>query len=317
MAPNSIPKDSPPAYETTADAASTQFYISIRTAISQERGTGNTNRETPRLRNFLIYCLCVDYCHSIDGSSIDLSGDDMIHYSDISYLLLGLADFQGNTPLNNVERVDVGAYLWQSIHEPCQALGIPAECAVVAVHRYPKYFSLLGGYKGCAYGVLHDYPIETFARKLWLDSQILVPRLFRPEHREAIIGRINELSSMYVASIDGINSSILPANVGHLPTGYAHSQSLSYRLNARGELYQDYQSKSVAVAQDCRLSPLHLARKVWDCIVPFNRRRVDLHETAGPTVARTIGYPSGWADDRGTYLPDMYEARGNGWRSDL
>lgn len=80
--------------------------------------------------------------------------------------------------------------------------------------RFTTYVGLWGTYKGCAHAMLSTKGVRGLARKLWIDRNVLIPRLASPhenEMREALTSKLEEFSRLYFTSIVGLDSVLAPA----------------------------------------------------------------------------------------------------------
>lgn len=189
------PESAPPPYEQIDTSTTDVFLDRIQSSVSRERDTSQCSHgEVERLRHFLLYCLCIDYRH---GHTSSLSPEDSQHYLQM-VKALRLLDAYHAADLNFSQRKEIGSYLWRYVHEPCKVLGIPAECAVVAVMRWEKFQNAFAGYKGCVFGLLHTFGPERLAQKLWLDVNVVIPRLL-PDRlaSNSMIFRVHEVSQIY------------------------------------------------------------------------------------------------------------------------
>ena len=233
-------KDAPPSYEAVENTSSARLLDGIQGTVAAERNASDANPvEVARMRRFIRYCLCVDYRHTVANS---LSTEDTQHFSNLCQTINGLYDSHDRHLLSASQRNELGAYLRRFVHEPCRALGIPAECAVLTVLRFVKFMDAFAGYKGCAYGVLHILGPTSLAQKLWLDTTVLIPRLFPSEAQTAMLKRVNQLANVYFLNICGIEASIVP---GDEAFGYSHTQTVAYDLTERGKTYEKTRSKAI------------------------------------------------------------------------
>lgn len=320
---SSISKDSPPSYETLSAAPSSQLLGSIQRTVAAERSADESNPvEVARLRRFILYCLCVDYRHAVPNT---LSAEDTQHFFHLHKTITYLEDSHEDpqtTPTDR-QRNELASYLWRFIHEPCRALGIPAECAVTTVLRFVKFQDGYATYKGCAYGLLHTIGPQRLAEKLWQDIHILLPRLLPvPKAQAAMIKRVNELAKTYFLTIEGVEGSIT-LGADEL-IGYNQAQTVSYTLTARGQAYDMARGDAVATArQSSSLSPSHMAQRMLQCIPGMDKRPQVL--AAKLVVApvpppgykkKRLGYPNAWTFFESVHLPDLFEDRGAKYNCD-
>lgn len=199
----------PPAYEQllNSEAASNILLDRIQYTVGTEyTNANNDSTETKRLRNFLLYCLAVDYRAPIP---LAISESDREHFREMSALIWDLQNVD-SLHLTTEDRRALAPYFWKHLHAPCTSLGIPVEAAVQIVVRYSKFLTLTGQYKGCVHGLLHNYPACRLARKLLLDRSVLIPHLVGPgATRSKLLDSLNEVAGFYFVSIKGERSRIV------------------------------------------------------------------------------------------------------------
>jgi hypothetical protein len=113
---------SPPAYEKLLDseAASHIFLNRIQNTVNAEyHDVNNDSTETKRLRNFLLYCLAVDYRAPI---SLTISESDREHFREMSATIWDLQglDSENLVHLNGKDRQALAPYFWKYLHAPCR-----------------------------------------------------------------------------------------------------------------------------------------------------------------------------------------------------
>lgn len=171
------------------------------------------------MRNFLLYCVAVDYQFTGD---FELSAADSQHYLHMHNLLRDLQRSHGQTTLNEKERRTLAPYFWKYLHEPCKSFSILVESAGLAVTRFGKHRSIYNQYKGCIHGLLHTLGLRHLAHKILMDKNVLVPRFATSVYqREAFIKNVDALSRVYFDSIEGVDSVVLPnVSDGYQPQPY-------------------------------------------------------------------------------------------------
>lgn len=170
-------KMNPPAYEQLelSESASQIFMDRIQATIEAEYTNPNEEpAETKRLRNFLLYCLAIDYRMSCP---LVLSASDREHFLSMHKVLDELSEVRRHMHFTAGERRGLAPYLWKYLHAPCASLRIPVECAVIILARYTKFLNPYDRYKGCVHGVLNTYGPRRLANKLSMDRSVLVPLL--------------------------------------------------------------------------------------------------------------------------------------------
>lgn len=240
----------PPAYEQlpNSEAASQIFLDQIQDTVKAEyNDVNNDSTETKRLRNFLLYCLAVDYRAPI---SLTISESDREHFREMSATIW---DFQGVDCEHLVhlaadDRRALAPYFWKYLHAPCTSLGIPVESAVQIVLRYSKYLTVAGLYKGFVHGLLHNYEPSHLVRKLLLDRSVLIPHLVRPGvTRSTLMDSLTEVASSYFTSIKGERSSIVEVSDPML--GFREHVSTHYTMTERGRIYVANRNKACHAAK--------------------------------------------------------------------
>ena len=240
----------PPAYEQlpNSEATSHIFLDRIQNTVTAEyNNVDNDSTETKRLRNFLLYCLAVDYRAPI---SLTISESDREHFREMSATLWDLQNIDSDqlVHLDTVDRQAFAPYFWKYLHGPCTGLGIPVESAVHIVLRYSKFLTLSGLYKGCVHGLMHNYEPSHLARKLLLDRSVLIPHLVRPgATRSKLVDSLHEVASFYFTSIKGERSSIVE---GTDPTvGFQEDVLMDYTMTERGRCYAANRDKTCHAAK--------------------------------------------------------------------
>lgn len=248
-------KDHPPAYDDEAqpsDAATHTVLESITAAINAECDNPNDDPvETARMRNFLLFCLAVDYRVPC---AVQISAPNRDHFLRISGNIFTMHCVWPKHRLSAEDRTLLAPYFWKYLHSPCITLGIPVEAAVVAAHRFSKYLAQWGRYKGCIHGVLHNQGFKNLGRKLILDKNILIPRLLPNCHdslRIKLEKSLTEISNSYFAYIGDsltIDPNSGPANgVG---AGFKNGQRAVYVLTERGRRYAANRDATLNVVKE-------------------------------------------------------------------
>ena len=241
----------PSAYEKlpNSEAASDIFLDRIQDTVNAEYiDVNNDSTETKRLRNFLLYCLAVDYRAPI---SLTVSASDREHFREMSATIWDLQGIDSDhlVHLNGQDRRALAPYFWKYLHAPCTSLGIPVESAVQIVLRYSKFLKSTGLYKGCVHGLLHNYESQFLVKKkLLLDRSVLIPHLVGPgAMRSKLTDSLTEVACFYFTSIKGERSSIVE---GSDPTvGFKEDVLTSWTLNERGRHYAVNREKTCDAAK--------------------------------------------------------------------
>lgn len=225
----------PPAYEQlpNSEAASNILLDRIQYTVHTEYNDGNNDStETKRLRNFLLYCLAVDYRAPVP---LAVSESDREHFREMSATIWDLQNVNF-FHLNTEDRRTLAPYFWKYLHAPCTSLGIPVEAAVQIVVRYSKFLTLTGLYKGCVHGLLHNHSSCRLARKLLLDRSVLIPHLVGPgATRSKLMDSLNEVAGFYFVSIKVERSRIVEDS--EPPVGFKEHVVTSYIMTKRGFRY--------------------------------------------------------------------------------
>lgn len=201
------------------------------------------------MRNFLLYCLAVDYQ---SPGEFALSAAYAQQYLHVHNLLRDLQRSHSQYTLNE-ERRTLAPYFWKYLHEPCKSLSIPVESAGLAVAHFCKYRSIYNEYKGCAHGLLHTPGTRQLAHKNLMDKKVLIPRLATSVcQEEAFIKKVDALSRVYFTSIEGVDTVILP-NVSDDDTFLDANHSLTYYMTKRGQKYQSTRTQSIGFTKRCSI----------------------------------------------------------------
>ncbi|KAK6429764.1 hypothetical protein LTR95_014088 [Oleoguttula sp. CCFEE 5521] len=220
----------------------------LGSAMAEERGVSasvDAAAEVERLRNFLLFCICIDYRCRPD---LALSAADKQHFIEMSEHLDTLA--ASNTKMSYLYRAEIARYFWLFLHEPCIALKVSVECAAVTVSRFSKYHNIFGRYKGSSHGVLHNNGLEALAQKLWTDYNIILPRLgVAAEWVVHMRRQIANFARQFFVRLNGVTELIVGAR------DYAQISSDDYTASERGKAYDKDRRKALTVVERCRAKP--------------------------------------------------------------
>ena len=312
---DNISKDLPPSYGTLTATPFDQLLSSIKRTISVERNADDANPvEVARMRRFILYCLCIDYRHAVPNT---FTTEDSQHFSHLhrTIVYLDAVHDDPDVTLTDRQRVELGSYIWRFVHEPCRALNIPTECAIITILRFVKYQDGYTNYKGCAHGLLHNIGPQRLAEKLWQDMNILIPRLLpSPAAQAAMIKRVNELATTYLSRIEGVEGSITPGT--NATIGYTLTSNVVYSLTPRGQAYDKARASAIDTARlTSLLSPSHIAARMLECVPGMEKKRTEvipLKPVAGSAERRKrrLDCPEAWTFIPSNNLPDLFEDRG-------
>ena len=315
-----------PAYDQleASGAASDVFLDRIQATIEAEHTILDEEPyETQRMRDFLLYCLAIDYRFPC---SLSVSAQRREHFLGIRRVLRELKTIRETVHLQADDRRKLAPFLWKYLHAPCAGLGVPVESAVIIIDRYAKFVNTFGQYKGCVHGVLHTYGPGRLATKLSLDRSILAPILVPTvQKRLELTKRIEETAQQYFTIIDGTKSAIFcpPGAESNVP--FDEETGLRYELTPRGRLYQDNRKHAF---HTIRHAVRPLVDRALACVVSAReQRRVFMATVAdgvlcdrscmgpGPTPQEpakespTWAEPPRWRDAGSVYLPELFEHR--------
>lgn len=327
----------PPAYEQlpSSEAASNIFMDRIQDTVNAEyNNANNDSTKTKRLRNFLLYCLAVDYRAPI---ALTISESDREHFREMSATIwdLQVVDSHALLHLEKEDRKALAPYFWKYLHAPCTSLGIPVESAVQVVLRYSKFLTLTGQYKGCVHGLLHNREPYFLVGKLLLDRIVLIPHLVRPgETRSKLLNSLTEVAGFYFVSIKGERTWIVEPSD---PTvGFKEHALTNWTLTERGISYAANRDKTAHAAKGWvgpilgavrqRLVGLgRLAMKAQD-IFPKSSKEgfcdgscgcLDPASAPRPWEESLWNHPPRSRDLLSADLPDFFEWRAGAGRCDL
>jgi hypothetical protein len=317
----------PPSYcqLEQSEASSENFLDRLQATIQAENTISDEEPfETHRMRNFLLYCLAIDYRLPCP---LNISAQRREHFLSMRRLLRELQRIRETVHLTAQDRRKLAPYLWKYLHAPCASLGIPVESAVVVIERYAKFVNMLGHYKGCVHGVLHTYGPDRLADKISMDRSILVPGLVTSvQMRLEFTKRIDETAKQYFTRIDGRFSAILRAPAGANPSVPFDEQSrIRYKLTARGRLYEDNRKHAFHAI---RYAVRPLVDRALACVRSKRQRFSPFWRTAADGVlcdqtcmgpgqlpwesvqeSPVWAEPPRWRDGDSVHLPEMFEHR--------
>lgn len=323
---------SPPEYgQLPPSAATNQIFLDrIQTAVNAEYNDANNDpTETNRLRNFLLYCLAMDYrvpCELV------LSTTDRAHYLELCAtvsVIRTIGPTVRDIHLEAENRRKIAPYFWKYLHAPCIGLGIPVESAVQVVLRYGKFITMTGRFKGCVHGVLHSFGVEYLAGKFVTDRSVLIPRLVgNRQIRVQLTESLTEVARSYFTSIDGNSSTILVGNDPNVR--FEEEWRTHWTLTPRGQNYASERNKTLHAVKK-RVEPVlfkvlyHLIgpKRLHGDIFPRSLREGLCDDTcigpvplSGPKESPTWSEPPFDRDVGSIDVPDLFEHRPGQGRCD-
>ncbi|KAK6421274.1 hypothetical protein LTR95_016829 [Oleoguttula sp. CCFEE 5521] len=262
--------------------------------------------EDERLRNFILFCICIDYRCRHD---LALSAADKHHFIEMSQALDILPS--SNTKMSYLDREEMAPYFWMFLHEPCATLNVSVECAAYAISRFAKHQNILGLYKGSNHGILHSRGLEALAQKLWVDRNVVLPR-------------ISTFARLCFERIDGVTEMLVEAR------SYAHLSSIDYTPSERGKAYDRDRRTTLSIVERGRAMS-SIVREQARIRLGSLRDRPDVFPASGlnrqqqlfrahwddrkytleveATTSSDRVYPWKWWPTRGFHLPDLFERR--------
>lgn len=226
----------PPPYAARDEGAADQIRR-ISTAVNSERTQGSPeahlfgDEEMTRTRNFLLYVLSLDYKYD---SRATLSAQDRQHYSILSNMLVDADQSRGSLDLTAKERKRLAAYMNFLLTIPCYQLAIPVDAMVVTLQRFFACQDARGKYKGSISGLMHVKGLPALAEKLYMDRNVLIPRIILPTDsslRRSLIHKLERVETLYFSSIDGIEGSTAPDED---VSEWRATQTVQYTATERG-----------------------------------------------------------------------------------
>ena len=152
----------PPAYESLQQSdATTQISDRIQTTAHAESSIPNDElEEVARLRNFLSYCIAVDYRCRAPST---LTSEDRDHYLDLAKVALA------KRKAGSGDRV-LAPYLRKHLFIPSYRLRISTDISQHVLVRFARHRSLyFDRYEGCESGIRQQFGMRVLAKKLWVD----------------------------------------------------------------------------------------------------------------------------------------------------
>ncbi|KAM0723617.1 hypothetical protein Q7P37_000605 [Cladosporium fusiforme] len=229
--------NNPPAYEQNPplDKSPQDIIDRVQTAVNaSHRRIKDEPAETQRLRNFMLYCMAIDYRVPLD---FELKPEDREHYLEMAEVVNNMRQIHKKGNLGADSRRTLAPYLRKFLHAPCSDLGIPLETAVDAVDRHVVFLNIMGRYKGCIRGDLHMCGLADLATRLYMDNRVLIPRLATSDEMQMKLTEgVTEIARCYFSSIAGFESAIKAGS--DLSTPFAEDFTVKYTLNERGKNYR-------------------------------------------------------------------------------
>lgn len=316
----------PPPYAAKSTSIQEDFldHLTRRmVAVSEAEQSAIRELETERLRNFLEFALSMDYQRNTNAA---LSASDRAHFSQLWSNLQDLRAAYDNTRPTPAENTTLASYFWRYLHQPCKELCIPVEYALIVIERFFKYLVFCGRYKGCVFGLLHNAGIESLAAKLYIDQEVIIPRVFGPgEQRQAVLRSLGSISTLYFERIYGMAASTMAADN---KAGWEQLHSVEFTANERGLAYEARRKDADSHASTTSwLSPSHWAERVRVCMMQILSRHMEVqagtrrkdaqgswrgsHDEipAGTGRSHLWHVPVGWKCWFSLHLPDFFESR--------
>ncbi|KAK6432955.1 hypothetical protein LTR95_010873 [Oleoguttula sp. CCFEE 5521] len=158
--------------------------------------------EAHRLRNFMLHCLCVDYKY--DRKPILSTADRELYltYQDRILVKLGKKhDDRGEHVCELVYKQWVGRH----IDEPSRAMGIPRGVAQTMLYRFVTGQNSQDSYTSSLEGVLERKGVSHLAEKMWIDRNLILPRLkAAPSDVERLRACISASAVEIFVRLDGV-----------------------------------------------------------------------------------------------------------------
>lgn len=172
--------------------------------------------------------------------------------------------------------------------------------------------------------------VRGLVRKLWIDRNVLIPRLVNSNEnkmKQAFTGRLEDFSRLYFTSIKGLDSVIFPAK-GASAT-FDESYHPSYTLTERGKSYEHNRDGTMSII-GVHTWPTYLLERAQSClsditsrhdVFPRGKAASDRESTwNGPDLASGSHQPEPgrqWMYWPGTFYPEFFEHRPGMDRCDL
>ncbi|KXS99091.1 hypothetical protein AC578_3525 [Pseudocercospora eumusae] len=132
--------------------------------------------------------------------------------------------------------------LWRTICEPCRILGLPQDAIVATIMRFYRYRrSLWPKYNGCISRMAKDEDMQSLARKIAVDREVIIPYLdrdgftMRNNHVKEGLKRVEK---QYFVTLDVRDARNLPYIWSYWSQygdrSLAEEFKITYQLSARG-----------------------------------------------------------------------------------
>jgi hypothetical protein len=240
------------------------------------------------------------------NTNASLSAPDRDHFATLANLLCSFKRESQDVAVLPSEMQQLATYFWKYLHEPCQALEIPAESVLVCIHRMLRYSNCYrGSYRGCNFSILRDCGLDCLAAKIYLDQKILIPRIIDDSAtRHKMHAAVSEFRAMYFTRIFGVEGSTSAESFSDNSREWTSLQTVVYDPTARGKKFEKLRKEST-VAASVQLSIRHWVAKVEKVVEAVKKRGKE-----GKRVNTSVLYPEDWIvfnDD--VALPNFFEER--------
>ncbi|KAL1633421.1 hypothetical protein SLS58_011081 [Diplodia intermedia] len=200
-------ENQPPPYTSAVDKHD-QILSRAAAVLRADQGStvlGHASRSSiERLRNFLCYVLYVDYEAGTANAAVSLPAADATHFRSVNSTYWRYINTLDATAVEEGERIYLGAYFWENVYAPAQALCLPAEVVLSCMTRFNAYQTCQGTYKSCIPGEMQMYGFERIAGKLVLDRHTVIPRVApNPAVEQALISGLEKTQRRWFDSLDG------------------------------------------------------------------------------------------------------------------
>ncbi|KAF7186596.1 hypothetical protein HII31_12005 [Pseudocercospora fuligena] len=196
------PFDDPPPYTPASSWASesdrweedSDVNLPVASALQPARATPSMTDlghgpQTEKMKDFLTFVMFRDYvglcsswgCHSLRASTRDyfLRIVKRIERANPSIGLMGHPN-RSERGAKEHSTINQNDYLWRNVYEPCRILRLPQDAIVATIMRFYRYRrSFWPKYYGCISHVVKEEGMQSLARKIAVDREVIIPYLDR------------------------------------------------------------------------------------------------------------------------------------------
>jgi hypothetical protein len=224
------------------------------------------DREAERVRNMLEFALSVDYERDFGAS---ISAADHEHFTRMANMFRLLRPRETDAVRNAIidatkEKDLLLAYFIKYLHAPCKALSLPDDYVCSTIIFLSRYTDRHGKYISSFLSQLRDYGVEAVASKLYMDREVIIPRVFADVASQSrMLNAVKGYEDAHFDRIVGVESSTQIKPGQKKPFQVTHS----IRYEAKESLVEAMSHYKTTIGRACKdLSSNHWAKVIGGCM---------------------------------------------------